>query len=1149
MQRSTIHKSSNDLKEYKLLTLDSGLEVLLVSSKALAKARGTDANNAKAAAALCVQTGSFCDPLEAQGCAHFLEHMVFMGSQKYPKENQYDNYISSHGGYANAMTEGEYTVYLFDITAEYLPKAIDMFAQCFISPLLSMDASDREINAIESEFKLASTNDSTRIDQLLCQFALPGHVLRKFGWGNINSLSTIPKANGVEIQPILKAFHSTHYHPSAMKLVVLAPRSIEELEAIVIDAFGAWGAPVDSNEALRRKIEQELLADEGGESTKKKGGRTGKKQKKEPPSPAPALGHVLLPTLDQCLADFRGKKPFLPEACATLTRIIPVMRSHKLHLSWQLPSQQQDYRHKVCLYIGHLIGHEGEGSLLRHLKTIGYAMGLSAGVTEDNSSCNSMFAIFRIAITLTAEGLSNWIIVVRHVALYLQMLRTQGPQMWVFEELQKISRIDFDYLDEEEEEEFVERLSIEMSSLYGRSREDLLASPFLWWEWDPSRVEGLLDHMCMRNACVAVSSCAFVDSTSPEESVLDPEDVPTEEGDWEDVDDEEGSEDGEDLDGAEAKESEEEAVILTAEQILALYTGPASLVALITPPTTSPEREEHFGTKFWRDTIPEELLLLWEPDAEAVPPELHLPPKNAFIPDALEIISGDVLTSTSHLEIASPGVDGRTRGYTPAPVKIVEADGLIVWHTLDTRFRVPKVEFVVQCISYVVCSTALNAALNDLTCKLLRDALNETLYMAAMAELHAGVTSSDTGLVFRSQGFSDKSLYLAEILLRTFFDPDAAFITADSVTRQLESLVREYTNDCMKSSQACYAARLLALKPSRHSSREKLAAITALGKSAGVTSGADCSMDVDTSISSSSIAELQRAVRSQLIAFHANLNIEMLSHGNLSAESVSQFATLLKGLCPEHPKAKAYPQQPIIKLPLDKTIILTQVPRNPNEPSICCELYYQFGLYNDEHVALMDLLEAVLEEPYFDSLRTKQQLGYSVSCGCRNTFGVLGFCFQVVSSSYSLAEVQAKMLSFVDGVPNIIRLMSKTDFKDHIDAIIIEKLQIETVLGDAAAKNWDEISDRRYDFNSCQKHAAILRGATKESLCAFASSFLLEGNRRMMSIQVSVDGTAASVSSSKGKSTKDSKSEKGAELTLSSIREVHEYCELFESQV
>ena len=82
MSCEEIIKSRTDLKEYRLVTLANGLEALLVSTSKLNAQRGTDFEGAKAAASLCISAGSFCDPEEAQGLAHFLEHMVFMGSRK-----------------------------------------------------------------------------------------------------------------------------------------------------------------------------------------------------------------------------------------------------------------------------------------------------------------------------------------------------------------------------------------------------------------------------------------------------------------------------------------------------------------------------------------------------------------------------------------------------------------------------------------------------------------------------------------------------------------------------------------------------------------------------------------------------------------------------------------------------------------------------------------------------------------------------------------------------------------------------------------------------------------------------------------------------------------------------------------------------------
>lgn len=63
---------------------------------------------------------------------------------------------------------------------------------------------------------------------------------------------------------------------------------------------------------------------------------------------------------------------------------------------------------------------------------------------------------------------------------------------------------------------------------------------------------------------------------------------------------------------------------------------------------------------------------------------------------------------------------------------------------------------------------------------------------------------------------------------------------------------------------------------------------------------------------------------------------------------------------------------------------------------------------------LADLVEQVLAEPLYDSLRTKQQLGYTVSSGTRLTHGVTGFCVVVVSAAFEAGEVEQRIEAFLD---------------------------------------------------------------------------------------------------------------------------------------
>lgn len=98
-----------------------------------------------ASVSLALNVGSLNDPLTRQGLAHFLEHMIFMGSERYPDENGFSNLINTHGGYSNAFTDNEVTNYHFRVDEAGLPLALEMFACLLSEPLLKADAVDREI--------------------------------------------------------------------------------------------------------------------------------------------------------------------------------------------------------------------------------------------------------------------------------------------------------------------------------------------------------------------------------------------------------------------------------------------------------------------------------------------------------------------------------------------------------------------------------------------------------------------------------------------------------------------------------------------------------------------------------------------------------------------------------------------------------------------------------------------------------------------------------------------------------------------------------------------------------------------------------------------------------------------------------------------
>ena len=106
-----------------------------------------------------VNVGSFEDPIKRQGLAHFCEHMLFMGTSKYPNEAEYNDYISKNSGQTNAFTDSLITCYMFDVANNAFEGALDRFSQFFISPLFDQSCTDREMKAVDSEYNLNIQQD------------------------------------------------------------------------------------------------------------------------------------------------------------------------------------------------------------------------------------------------------------------------------------------------------------------------------------------------------------------------------------------------------------------------------------------------------------------------------------------------------------------------------------------------------------------------------------------------------------------------------------------------------------------------------------------------------------------------------------------------------------------------------------------------------------------------------------------------------------------------------------------------------------------------------------------------------------------------------------------------------------------------------
>ncbi len=414
--------SDNDEKQYKYLQLSNQLRVLLIS----------DPKADQGAASLDVNAGSLQDPELRPGLAHFLEHMLFLGTKTYPVAGDYQAYISQHGGSHNAFTAAEHTNYFFEIEHQKLQGALDRFSRFFYEPLFTEDYVQREKEAVNGEYKSKYKDDYRRIQYVMKSLMNPQHPASHFATGNLKTLSDNASS---KVRTDLLAFYKKYYSANLMTLTVYGSQDLDTLEEWVTPLF----SPIENHESIVADYPQELY-------------------------------------------------PQLPLDI----QIQPVKELYNLSFTFPLNQPVNFYTKKPSQYMGHILGHEGEGSLLAWLKKKGWAEGLSAGLHSKMRNNGS----FQINISLSQAGLQNIDNISEQVFAYIQLLQSQGPQQWVFDEMKQLANMQFTFLPGQNPSNLVQGLSMNMHEY---SPEDTLQGPFLWQDFDPTLIQGFLNKLTPNN--------------------------------------------------------------------------------------------------------------------------------------------------------------------------------------------------------------------------------------------------------------------------------------------------------------------------------------------------------------------------------------------------------------------------------------------------------------------------------------------------------------------------------------------------------------------------------------------------------------------------------------------------------------------------
>jgi secreted Zn-dependent insulinase-like peptidase len=279
----------------------------------------------------------------------------------------------------------------------------------------------------------------------------PDHPFATFAVGNNQTLAD---RDGTGLRDELIAFYRRYYSANLMALAVVGREPLDTLERWVRERFSR----VENRQAVGLDITQPL---------------------------------------------------FRPGALPARLDVVPEREQYALSFSFPIPAQRPLWRSKPAGHVAHLLGHEGETSLLAELKRRGWAQGLSAGTGFDHETG----ATLDVRIQLTAEGAAHSDAIAALLFQAIDVVSTRGVEEWLFRENARLAEIGFRFAEKPSAPALARRLA---SWQHEVPQEHVLHAPYAYEEWRPDLVRAVLSHLRPENVLVTrVAPGLETDRTSP----------------------------------------------------------------------------------------------------------------------------------------------------------------------------------------------------------------------------------------------------------------------------------------------------------------------------------------------------------------------------------------------------------------------------------------------------------------------------------------------------------------------------------------------------------------------------------------------------------------------------------------------------------
>src|SRR3989304_2957205 len=180
-----------------------------------------------------IGAGSRYESPETAGLSHFIEHLLFKGTLKFPTAQAISEAIEGVGGILNAGTDRELTVYWCKVAQLHFSLAIDVLADMLYHPLFDPDEADREKKVVIEEIRATLDSPHERVDTLIDEVIWPDQALGRDVAGSEQSVSALSHHNTT-------SYFAHQYTPVNTVISVAGNVTHEEVVERIAAALGSW---------------------------------------------------------------------------------------------------------------------------------------------------------------------------------------------------------------------------------------------------------------------------------------------------------------------------------------------------------------------------------------------------------------------------------------------------------------------------------------------------------------------------------------------------------------------------------------------------------------------------------------------------------------------------------------------------------------------------------------------------------------------------------------------------------------------------------------------------------------------------------------------------------------------------------------------